>query len=170
MSEELPSVEEALAAAAGALGSEPRPGQLAMAEAVAESLDSGREMPQHLLVQAGTGTGKSLAYLVPAALHAMKGDAVVVATATLALQRQLAERDLPVVAQALEPLLPRPLTYAVLKGRHNYVCLERLHRQEPDDDGDAIIPRSELGKQAAAVRAWALCSRVPVYSPMATTC
>ena len=156
MSESQPSVEEALAAAAGALGSEPRPGQLAMAEAVAESLDSGREMPQHLLVQAGTGTGKSLAYLVPAALHAMKGDAVVVATATLALQRQLAERDLPVVAQALEPLLPRPLTYAVLKGRHNYVCLERLHRQEPDDDGDAIIPRSELGKQAAAVRAWAL--------------
>jgi ATP-dependent DNA helicase DinG len=156
VSESLPSVQEALAAAAAALGSEPRPGQLAMAEAVARSLDSGREIPEHLLVQAGTGTGKSLAYLVPAALHAMKGDAVVVATATLALQRQLAERDLPVVAEALKPLLPRPLTYAVLKGRHNYVCLERLHRQEPEDDGDAIIPRSELGKQAAAVRAWAL--------------
>lgn len=156
MSDALPSVEEALVAAAAALGSEPRPGQLAMAEAVAQSLESGREIPQHLLVQAGTGTGKSLAYLVPAALHAIKGDAVVVATATLALQRQLAERDLPVVAQALEPLLPRPLTYAVLKGRHNYVCLERLHRVEQDDDGDAIIPRSELGKQAAAVRTWAL--------------
>ncbi len=152
----LPSVDQALRAAAAALGSEPRPGQLAMAEAVAASLDSGRQLPRHLLVQAGTGTGKSLAYLVPAALHAVKGDAVVVATATLALQRQLVERDLPVVARALEPLLPRPLTFAVLKGRHNYVCLERLHRQEPDDDGDAIIPRSELGKQAVAVRAWAL--------------
>ena len=152
----LPSVAEALAAAATALGSEPRPGQLAMAEAVAASLASGRSAPQHLLVQAGTGTGKSLAYLVPAALHAVKGDAVVVATATLALQRQLVERDLPVVASALEPLLPRPLTYAVLKGRHNYVCLERLHRQEPEDDGDAIIPRSALGQQAVAVREWAL--------------
>jgi ATP-dependent DNA helicase DinG len=153
---DLPTVEEALTTAAAALGSEPRPGQLAMAEAVAESLSSGRSTPQHLLVQAGTGTGKSLAYLVPAALHSMRGDAVVVATATLALQRQLVERDLPVVASALEALLPRPLTYAVLKGRHNYVCLERLHRQEPEDDGDAIIPRSALGQQAAAVRAWAL--------------
>ena len=155
-SEELPSIETALTAAAEALGSEPRPGQLAMAEAVAESLESGREVPRHLLVQAGTGTGKSLAYLVPAAVHAIRGDAVVVATATLALQRQLVERDLPVVAEALEPLLPRPLTYAVLKGRHNYVCLERLHRQEPEDDGDAIIPRSALGQQAVAVREWAL--------------
>ena len=155
-SESLPSVEIALTAAAAALGSEPRPGQLAMAEAVARSLASGTSAPQHLLVQAGTGTGKSPAYLVPAALHALRGDAVVVATATLALQRQLAERDLPVVAAALEPLLPRPLTYAVLKGRHNYVCLERLHRQEPEDDGDAIIPRSALGQQAAAVREWAL--------------
>jgi ATP-dependent DNA helicase DinG len=151
-----PVVAEALAAAAAALGSEPRPGQLAMAQAVAESLDSSRNSPRHLLVQAGTGTGKSLAYLVPAALHAVRGDAVIIATATLALQRQLVERDLPIVAAAVEPLLGRPLTYAVLKGRHNYVCLERLHRQEPEDDGDAIIPRSALGQQAVAVREWAL--------------
>jgi ATP-dependent DNA helicase DinG len=151
-----PVVAEALAAAAAALGSEPRPGQLAMAQAVAESLDSSRSSPRHLLVQAGTGTGKSLAYLVPAALHAVRGDAVIIATATLALQRQLVERDLPIVAAAVEPLLGRPLTYAVLKGRHNYVCLERLHRQEPEDDGDAIIPRSALGQQAVAVREWAL--------------
>jgi ATP-dependent DNA helicase DinG len=153
---DLPSVATALTAVTAALGSQPRPGQLAMAEAVAECLDSGRDIPRHLLVQAGTGTGKSLAYLVPAALHAMKGDAVVVATATLALQRQLVERDLPVIAEALSPMLPRPLGYAVLKGRHNFVCLERLHRQEPEEDGDAILPRSALGLQAAAVREWAL--------------
>ena len=149
-------VPAALMAAAAALDSEPRDGQLAMAQAVSAALASGRKAPEHLLVQAGTGTGKSLAYLVPAALHATAHGPVVVATATLALQRQLIERDLPVVASALADLLPRPLTYAVLKGRHNYVCLERLHRQEPEDDGDAIIPRSDLGRQAAAVRAWAL--------------
>ena len=157
-------VPTALPAAAAALGGVPRAGQEEMAIAVAKALDTagGDGAPEHLLVQAGTGTGKSLAYLVPAALHAtgQGGAPVVIATATLALQRQLMERDLPVVSAALEPLLGRPLRYAVLKGRHNYVCLERLHRlddAEEDEDGAIFaLPRTELGRQAVAVRAWAL--------------
>lgn len=153
-------LEEGLHLAAAALGSEPRAGQLQMARAVADALEAG-EAPPRLLVQAGTGTGKSLAYLVPAALHAVAtGEAVVIATATLALQKQLVDRDLPVVATALEPLLGREATYAVLKGRHNYVCLERLHRTEPgeDEETDALlaVPKSALAQQAMAVREWAL--------------
>ena len=153
-------LEEGLRLAAAALGSEPRAGQLQMARAVADALEAG-EAPPRLLVQAGTGTGKSLAYLVPAALHAVAtGEAVVIATATLALQKQLVDRDLPVVATALEPLLGREATYAVLKGRHNYVCLERLHRTEPgeDEETDALlaVPKSALAQQAMAVREWAL--------------
>ena len=96
-------------------GGESRPGQVEMAVAVATSMAGGR----HLVVQAGTGTGKSLAYLVPAALS---GERVVVATATKALQDQLADKDLPMVAAATD----RGLTFAVLKGRSNYVCRQRV--------------------------------------------
>src|SRR5437899_8356193 len=103
------ALHAALAAAVAAVGGVDRPGQIAMAEAVLDAVDSG----EHLLVQAGTGTGKSLAYLVPALLH---DKPVVVATATIALQRQLVERDLPRLAQALEPLGHKP-AYAILKGR-----------------------------------------------------
>jgi len=81
-------VQEALDAAVVAIGGQAREGQIEMAEAVANALTD----RHHLLVQAGTGTGKSLAYLVPAIVHGKK---VLVATATLALQRQLVERDLP---------------------------------------------------------------------------
>ncbi|MBI1377377.1 MAG: DEAD/DEAH box helicase [Frankiales bacterium] len=127
-----------------------------MAEAVAATL-AGRG---HLLVQAGTGTGKSLAYLVPAILHAVSPERrVVVATATLALQHQLVSRDLPRVADALEPILGRRPTYAVLKGRHNYVCLDRLNRgadDREDSDADALFaaPTTVLGRQARDLRAW----------------
>ncbi len=93
---------------------EERPQQQQMTRAVARSLDSGH----HLIVQAGTGTGKSLAYLVPAVLSGKK---VVVATATKALQDQLADKDLPQVAAALD----HPFTFAVLKGRSNYLCRQR---------------------------------------------
>ena len=88
-----------------------------MCRAVAEALATGR----HLVVQAGTGTGKSLAYLVPAALSGKK---VVVATATKALQDQLAGKDLPLLEAGLG--LPVPLDYAVLKGRSNYLCRQRV--------------------------------------------
>ncbi len=95
-------------------GGEDRPGQLQMARAVADAISSGR----HLVVRAGTGTGKSLAYLVPAVVS---GTRVVVATATKALQDQLAGKDLPAISRALG----RPVSFAVLKGRANYLCLER---------------------------------------------
>jgi len=150
------AVASALAAAVEALGGEDREGQLAMAEAVASTLGGAG----HLLVQAGTGTGKSLAYLVPAILHATSPDRrVIVATATLALQHQLISRDLPRVADALEPLLGRRPTYAVLKGRHNYVCLDRLHRgvtdrEDSDDDALFAAPTTALGKQAKDLREW----------------
>ena len=149
-------VARALAAAVEALGGEDRPGQLAMAEAVAATFGGAG----HLLVQAGTGTGKSLAYLVPAVLHATTPERrVIVATATLALQHQLVSRDLPRLADALEPVLGRRPTYAVLKGRHNYVCLERLNRgahdrEDSDDDALFAAPTTALGKQAKALRAW----------------
>ncbi len=95
-------------------GGEQRSQQAEMCAAVARSMDLGR----HLIVQAGTGTGKSLAYLVPAVLSGQK---VVVATATKALQDQLAGKDLPQVAAALG----RPVAVAVLKGRSNYLCRQR---------------------------------------------
>lgn len=104
-------------------GGEARPGQLRMAEAVAHAIAEGR----HLVVQAGTGTGKSLAYLVPAVLS---GRRVVVATATKGLQDQLAGKDLPFLAARLG----RDITYAVLKGRSNYVCLQRVHELDAGDD------------------------------------
>jgi ATP-dependent DNA helicase DinG len=112
---------------------EDRPGQVEMAEAVARAVAEGR----HLVVQAGTGTGKTLAYLVPAVLS---GKRVVVATATKALQDQLAGKDLPFVAEHLD----RPFTFAVLKGRSNYVCVQRL--AEVDRTGTAVtISASRIG-------------------------
>lgn len=150
------SSRDALATVVTELGGEHREGQVAMVEAVASAIESG----EHLLVQAGTGTGKSLAYLVPSILHAvdLDGKPVVIATATLALQRQLVERDLPRVVEALAPHLPRPVSFAVLKGRHNYLCLDRLHRDRGEDDPDGLFdirPTSDLSRQSLELRAWA---------------
>ncbi|GHF23970.1 ATP-dependent helicase [Streptomyces mashuensis] len=149
------TLTDLLHAAVSAVGGTERPGQVAMAEAVAEAIDSGT----HLLVQAGTGTGKSLGYLVPALAH---GDRVVVATATLALQRQLVERDLPRTVEALHPLLRRRPEFAMLKGRSNYLCLHRLHEGVPQDDEDGLFdafeaaaPTSKLGKDLLRLRDWA---------------
>ncbi len=100
-------------------GGERRSGQRQMAHAVSAAIAGER----HLIVQAGTGTGKSLAYLVPAALS---GQRVVVATATKALQDQLAGNDLPLVSGALAGAVGADLTFAVLKGRSNYLCRQRL--------------------------------------------
>ncbi len=97
---------------------EDRPGQRAMAEHVAEAVTSGK----HLVVQAGTGTGKTLAYLVPAILS---GKRTIVATATKALQDQLASKDLPFIAEQLAAD-GTEVNFAILKGRSNYVCLQRL--------------------------------------------
>jgi len=143
-----PTVREVLAAAVDAVGGEERSGQILMAESVAEAMESG----QHLLVQAGTGTGKSLGYLVPALLH---HDRVVVATATLALQHQLVERDIPALVEAARDVLHEDATYAVLKGRSNYACLHRVREGVPDDQGALIeIPESSIGAEVVALRAW----------------
>lgn len=127
-----------------------------MAEAVAGAIESG----EHLLVQAGTGTGKSLAYLVPALLHADRAGApVVVATATLALQAQLVDRDLPLLARAAEPVLGRAPRWATLKGRANYACLYRVREGVPDEQGE-LVPAEELapgstGVEVLRARQWA---------------
>jgi len=143
------SVPTALTTAVAALGGQDRPGQVTMAEAVAETFAG----DQHLLVQAGTGTGKSLAYLVPALLHDRR---VVVATATLALQHQLVERDLPRLMEAVGDLPGVDSTYAVLKGRSNYACLHRIREGVPDDQGVLVeAPTGTLGAEVLKLRAWA---------------
>ncbi|TVT32895.1 ATP-dependent DNA helicase [Amycolatopsis rhizosphaerae] len=152
---ELPGVNELLSHAVEALGGAERPGQVQMAEAVGRALRTG----EHLAVQAGTGTGKSLAYLVPAIRHAIvKDTTVVVSTATIALQRQLVDRDLPRLAKALKKPLGREPTFAILKGRRNYLCLHRLDSgapEEPEDPGlfDPFAV-SRLGKEVTRLREW----------------
>jgi ATP-dependent DNA helicase DinG len=154
-SSELPDVPTLLAAAVAGIAGAERPGQVKMAEAVARAMDGG----EHLAVQAGTGTGKSLAYLVPAARHAAALDAtVVVSTATIALQSQLIDRDLPRLAEAVAPLLGRAPTFAILKGRRNYLCKHRLQTGPADDPQDALFdPRgtTEIGRQVTRLREWA---------------
>lgn len=151
----LPEVPELLTLAVAGIEGQTRPGQVRMAEAVGGCL---ADPPATLLVQAGTGTGKSLAYLVPAARHAVERDEpIVIATATLALQRQLVDKDLPVVSAALAEPLGREIRYAVLKGRSNYVCRDRLERGSPDPDEAALFdtPTTRLGRQARSLRRWA---------------
>ncbi|WP_165987423.1 ATP-dependent DNA helicase [Streptomyces sp. YIM 98790] len=138
-----PDLAALLGAAVAAVSGSPRPGQAAMAEAVAEAVADG----SHLLVQAGTGTGKSLGYLVPALAQ---GERVIVATATLALQRQLIERDLPRTVEALHPLLRRRPEFATLKGRSNYLCLHRLHEGVPQDEEEGLFDPFEAAQAAVA--------------------
>ncbi|QLL06100.1 ATP-dependent DNA helicase [Mycobacterium vicinigordonae] len=136
---EAESVGELLATAVAALGGSERRGQLEMAAAVSRAFESG----EHLVVQAGTGTGKSLAYLVPSIVRAVNDDApVVVSTATIALQRQLVDRDLPRLAESLADSLPRRPTFALLKGRRNYLCLNKIHGTTSDDPDEP--PQEEL--------------------------
>ncbi|TDO06951.1 ATP-dependent DNA helicase DinG [Mycobacterium sp. BK086] len=143
--DDLPPVTELLATAVAALGGNERPGQVQMAEAVAEAFAGGK----HLAVQAGTGTGKSLAYLIPAIARAVADETpVVVSTATIALQRQLVDRDLPRLVDALAAALPRRPKFALLKGRRNYLCLNKIHNGSSEDPADA--PQEELFAPAAA--------------------
>jgi ATP-dependent DNA helicase DinG len=152
---ELPDIQTLLAEAVGAVGGTERPGQVEMAEAVEHAIRTG----EHLAVQAGTGTGKSLAYLVPAVRHAVAEDAtVVISTATIALQRQLVDRDLPRLAKALKGALGREPTFAILKGRRNYLCLHRLHSgapEEPEEPGlfDPFAV-SRLGREVKRLHEW----------------
>src|SRR5215475_14553179 len=144
-----------LAAAVAGIGGAERPGQVAMAKAVQEAIETG----DHLAVQAGTGTGKSLAYLVPAARHAIgEGATIVVSTATIALQRQLIDRDLPRLAEAIAPVLGREPVFAILKGRRNYLCLQRLRGGPADDEAEALFDPgavSAVGRQVQRLHEWA---------------
>lgn len=145
---EIDKVRSALSAAVFAINGAPRDGQIEMAEAVANALSD----RHHLLVQAGTGTGKSLAYLVPALVHGKK---VLVATATLALQRQLVERDLPRVKDALEKELGRKISFAVYKGVGNYLCLQKMNADDGTADSEVLLDISTLEKDARRLREWA---------------
>ena len=159
-----PGEERALEALDGAvrrLGGGPREGQREMTRRVARAIASGT----HLLAQAGTGTGKSLAYLVPAMVRAVEnGERAVVSTATLALQRQIMTRDAPLAADAVEALTGRRPEVALLKGWQNYLCRHRVAGGYPDDEGDALFAASAaaggaggagLGEQVVRLREWA---------------
>lgn len=137
---------DALDAAVESIGGSPREGQRNMALAVADAIES----EAHLLVQAGTGTGKSLAYLIPALAS---GKRALVATATLALQRQLIERDLPRIKSAVEKSLGREITFAIYKGVGNYLCKQKLFGGS-DADSDLLIEVSTLEEQAKRLKDW----------------
>lgn len=157
--DELPPVSELLATAVSALGGNERPGQVQMAEAVAQAFAGG----EHLAVQAGTGTGKSLAYLIPAIARAVADETpVVVSTATIALQRQLVDRDLPRLVDALAAALPRRPKFALLKGRRNYLCLNKIHNgggeenaENPQEELFEPVAATALGRDVARLTAWA---------------
>jgi ATP-dependent DNA helicase DinG len=163
VSKSVPDVDELLATAVHGIGGAERPGQVQMAEAVRHAFETG----EHLAVQAGTGTGKSLAYLVPAVRHAVTtGSHIVVATATIALQNQLIDRDLPRLTAALTPVLEREPSFAILKGRRNYLCLNRQQGGVAEDPQDALFdpatasdstggPASPLGRQVKRLHEWA---------------
>ena len=126
-------------------GFEYRPEQEALALAVAEAFSGGR----HLAAEAGTGIGKTMAYLVPAALWSLRRDApVVVSTNTKNLQEQIFRKDLPAIAARLRA----PIRFALVKGRSNYLCLARLERLAERRDSE--LAQSELPALAQAV-AWA---------------
>ncbi|MFI9504283.1 ATP-dependent DNA helicase [Nocardia sp. NPDC052566] len=153
---ELPPVPELLATAVHALGGKERVGQMTMASAVDHAIDT----KEHLAVQAGTGTGKSLAYLVPSLRHAVRtGRTVVVSTATIALQRQLVDRDLPRLAEALSKPLGRTAKFAILKGRNNYLCLNKINSAIPDESPEAELfdafAISRLGREVQRLNEWA---------------
>ncbi len=153
-----------LAEAVGGIHGQARPGQQAMADAVAQSLTNG----VHLLVQAGTGTGKSLGYLAPALARCVDDNGrIVVATATLALQAQLAGKDIPTALDAVERVTGKRPKAAILKGRTNYACLHRARSGDTAEQGSllgssAVVEAakrttddvSKLGAEVLALREW----------------
>ena len=122
-------------------GFEERPQQAEMATAVVETINSGGR----LMVEAGTGIGKSLAYLLPAALFAVANDKrVVISTNTINLQEQLIRKDLPMVKDALsavDPELAGKMRFTQLKGRANYLCYRRWRQAASSGDLEANLAR-----------------------------
>jgi ATP-dependent DNA helicase DinG len=157
--------------AVAGMGGQSRSGQHEMARQVARAIETG----DHLLVQAGTGTGKSLAYLVPLIAHSLESNKpTLVSTATLALQTQIVGRDLPRLLESLKPALDRPVKVALVKGRANYVCRHKLEGGFPSEEPsegqlfslgeDTSVPHfaaamggpsSQLGKEVVRLREWA---------------
>jgi ATP-dependent DNA helicase DinG len=156
-----------LEAAVAAIGGRERPGQVAMADAVEDSFATRR----HLLVQAGTGTGKSLGYLAPTLVRlAGSRERIIIATATLALQSQLADNDIPAALDAVQKATGKRPRHAVLKGRTNYACLLRVRDGSETDQSTLISaadlldtiaasprssPESALGAEVLSLREWA---------------
>ena len=167
MGKPAPTHREVLAAAVDSIGGAERAGQLAMADAVATAFGTG----EHLLVQAGTGTGKSLGYLAPALMHlADGGERIIIATATLALQAQLATNDIPAAVAAVEKVTGKKPSHAILKGRTNYICLQRVRDGLGLGEQDTLLggsdvanalrasaatPESVTGAEVVALREWA---------------
>ena len=121
-------------------GGQRRDGQRTMAAQVAQAL----ELERHLLVQAGTGTGKSLGYLVPAIQAAQRSEKpIIVATATLALQAQIVNRDIPRLLDSLAGEVEAETDVAILKGRNNYLCLHKLEGGYPEEETSLTL-RSQL--------------------------
>jgi len=126
-----------------------RPEQQAMAAHVARTLHSGG----HLVIEAGTGVGKSLAYLVPAALHAIRTKRkAVICTHTISLQEQLMHKDIPLV----QKLLTEEFEAVLLKGRHNYLCTTRLQRALAQS-GDLFTPEQRV--ELERIREWSLTTK-----------
>ncbi|MDR4533344.1 ATP-dependent DNA helicase [Glutamicibacter sp. PS] len=142
-----------LQAAVESMGGQVRPGQQEMVKHVVEALDEER----HLLVQAGTGTGKSMGYLIPALAYAQTSPKpVIVSTATLALQSQIVGRDVPRLLESLKGKLSRPMDVSLLKGRSNYLCQYKLGGGYPDEDEGALFSMDEKPPASGTV-----------YSPLA---
>ncbi len=139
------------------MGGQSRAGQHEMAKHVTRAIETGGE---HLLVQAGTGTGKSLAYLIPLIAHSMDSDKpTLVSTATLALQTQIVGRDLPRLLETINPALERPVNVALVKGRANYVCLQKLEGGFPQRRAlrrAAVLPRRGHQRAPTLLLPWAV--------------
>lgn len=145
---------ELLEAAVTSMGGAMRPGQQEMVKHVVTALED----EEHLLVQAGTGTGKSMGYLIPALAHAQtSAKPVIVSTATLALQSQIVGRDVPRLLESLKGKLSRPMDVALLKGRSNYLCQYKLGGGYPEDDEGTLFSMEEPAPP-----------RGQVFSPLAT--
>ena len=159
MSSKALDLDALLGAAVKGIGGVDRPGQVQMVHAVADAIAKG----EHLLVQAGTGTGKSLAYLVAAVAHAFdSGRPAIVSTATLTLQAQIVDGDMPRLVQAIAPILGRRPTFALVKGRRNYLCRHKLSGGFPDDDEGSLLSvgavdanLSRMGAEIVRLREWA---------------
>ncbi|GAA3642546.1 ATP-dependent DNA helicase [Microlunatus ginsengisoli] len=161
-----PDHRAVLHTAVAEIGGAERPGQIDMADAIAEALETGR----HLLVQAGTGTGKSLGYLAPALIRLVEHERsrIVVATATLALQRQLATKDIPAALDAVLAVTGKRPRHAILKGRTNYACRLKVSGGVAEEQGSLLgadevstglvasaAPTSVLAAEVLALRTWA---------------